>query len=255
MESATRLTELHRTFVLPSPLKESRPREVRLTGGGRALFVVALLLFTSAIGALIGLSQEARRQAENRRALAEHGAMAVGEVTRLWASGDNKQKVVYRFVAEGQTHQGDIKVSAARRRELTVGSPIAVRFLPGTPDVNDLGGTPRSGMPAALAPIAAVIIGAGGALCLWGIGFQRRLLEEGRVAPAIVTGHATQTTQHGKHRSMTYDFPLLSGAIASGKSATSSKPPAIGSVITVIYDPERPQRNKVYPLSLVEPAR
>jgi hypothetical protein len=54
---------------------------------------------------------------------------------------------------------------------------------------------------------------------------------------------------------MTYEFPLLSGAVASGKAGTSAKPPAIGSVICVIYDPESPKRNAVYPLSLVIPAK
>jgi hypothetical protein len=42
--------------------------------------------------------------------------------------------------------------------------------------------------------------------------------------------------------------------VASGKSGTSSKPPAVGTVICVVYDPDRPSRNRVYPLALVKPA-
>ena len=43
--------------------------------------------------------------------------------------------------------------------------------------------------------------------------------------------------------------------MASGKSCASSKPPALGSVVTVVYDPDQPRRNAVYPFSLVKPAR
>jgi hypothetical protein len=253
MDTANQLTEIQRTFVPPARLGESRPRYVRMTRAGRALFVLAILLFIGALGAMIALSREARRKAERRAALVERGVMTTGEVTRLWQSGDNRRKVVYRFQADGRTITGEIKVSAERRRQLEVGAPIAVRYLPGDPRANDLGGRPRSGMPRALGPIVAAGIGTCGALCLLGIRGQRRLLEEGRVAPAIVTGHTVHRTQHGKHRSMTYEFQLLSGAPATGKSGTSSKPPAVGSVITVIYDPDRPRRSRVYPLSLVEP--
>jgi len=103
--------------------------------------------------------------------------------------------------------------------------------------------------------VVATGIAAIGVLCLLGINQERRLLSEGRAAPALVTALKTQSGTHGeKHRSMTYEFPLMSGAVASGKSGTSSKPPAVGSVICIVYDPERPGRNKVYPFGLVRPA-
>jgi hypothetical protein len=76
------------------------------------------------------------------------------------------------------------------------------------------------------------------------------------VASAKVTGHAKHhRSPGGTHPSITFAFPLLMGAVASGKSGASSKPPAIGSAITVVYDPEQPRRNAVYPFSLVKPAR
>jgi hypothetical protein len=53
---------------------------------------------------------------------------------------------------------------------------------------------------------------------------------------------------------MTYDFPLMNGAVRSGSSGTSDKPPAIGGVICIVYDGELPKRNKPYPFSLVTTA-
>jgi hypothetical protein len=257
METSRQLAELQRTFVAPSGLRESRPRDVQLTGGGRALMTVAVLMFAVAIGAFVGLSGEVRRQANDRRALLEHGVTVAGQVTRLWTSGDDRRRVNYRFVVDGRAYNDHTKVSNERRRTLQVGSEILVRYVPADPSINVLEGmTLGGGMPAVLPAVIAALIAAGGSLFLLGIRGQRRLLAEGRVAPAIVTAHHSHSTSHGgKHRSMTYEFPLLSGAVASGKSGTSAKPPAIGSVICVIYDPESPKRNKVYPLSLVTPAR
>jgi hypothetical protein len=174
-------------------------------------------------------------------------------VTRLWKDGDNRRKVAYRFEVEGVSFSGDVDVSSERRRSLAVGDAIDVRFLPDNPRVNDLGGTGRSSLPAVMAPIVALGLSVAGVLCLFAIRGQRRLLEDGRAAPAIVTGHKTISSSRGKHHSMTYDFPLLSGAVATGRANTSSNAPAVGSVITVIYDPERPERSRVYPFSLVRP--
>ncbi len=36
-----------------------------------------------------------------------------------------------------------------------------------------------------------------------------------------------------------------------GRGGERRNPPAIGSTITVIYDPDKPKRNEPYPLQLV----
>jgi hypothetical protein len=92
-------------------------------------------------------------------------------------------------------------------------------------------------------------------LCLFVIQRQRRLLADGRAAPALVTQHNRHRTSHGgTYRTLVYEFPLMSGGVASGKSHTSRTAPEVGSVICIIYDPDSPQRNTVYPMSLVTPA-
>ena len=252
--SSSRLEELQRTFVAPRPLMQSRPRDVTLTGAGRALVTIAMLLLAAAVGVGLAMHGEAQRQASNRRALVEDGVFATSEVTRLWSSGDDRRRVEYRFVVDGRPYSARARVSAERRRTLQVGSPLPVRYVPADPRLNDLGGTPRGGLPVWLSVVTAGGIGGAGLLCLLVIARQRRLLTDGHVAPAIVTAHHRQRSQHGTHRSLTFQFPLLSGRVASGKSGTSSKPPDVGSVICVVYDPDRPSRNRVYPLALVKPA-
>jgi hypothetical protein len=255
MTAPRQLAELQRTSVAPAPLAHSRPRAVGLTAAGRTLVALAMLLFAVAIGAGLGMYREAQRQEGSRRALVADGVMTTGEVTRLWPSGDNGRRVAYRFEVGEQLYAGDIRVSASRRASLEVGSPLSVRYVPANPRVNDLGGEPRIGLPLWLPSVVATILAAAGVLCLLTLNRQRQLLADGRLAQAVVLKHERHHSSHGTQRSMTFEFPLLSGAVASGKTGTSSKPPAVGSVIWVVYDPDQPSRNMVYPPALVRPVQ
>ena len=54
--------DLLRTFVPPTELARSRPRDVHLTAGGRSLVIVAWLCVAGAIAGGVALHREARRQ-------------------------------------------------------------------------------------------------------------------------------------------------------------------------------------------------
>ena len=245
-----------RTDRTTAELTHSRPRDVALTGGGRALVVFAVVLFMAAIGTGVGMYTAAVRHAGERRAILEQGVTTTGVVTRLQSDGDDRRRVGYEFGVNDRVVRGERQVSGARRQTLKVGSPIDVRYLPSDPTANELDGRPRSGIPIALPFVLAPTIAAFGVLCLVRVHRQRRLLSEGRVASATVTGHVKHHSSHGgTHGSITFTFPLLSGAMALGKSGASSKPLALGSVVTIVYDPDQPGRNAVYPFSLVKPAR
>ena len=256
MGTLNKLADLQRTFVAPPRLAISRPRPVQLTAGGRALVIVAALLFVGSVGGGLMLFREAREQAGTERALVDHGVVTAGEVTRLWPSGDDFRRVRYRFVVDGRAYESTGRVSAARRRTFKIGSAIEVRYVTGEPQKNDLGGTSDPSLPIWLPFLVSTAAASMGLLCLFGIQKQRRLLTDGRAAPAIVTSYHRHHTSHGgSHRSLTYEFPLLNGSVATGRSQTSSKAPAVGSVICVIYDPDRPARSMAYPFSLVQPAK
>jgi hypothetical protein len=198
--------------------------------------------------ALFALSN---RQAAHNRDIVARGTRTTGTVTRLWTDGDNRRRVGYRFAVEGRVFDGRARVSDAVRRTLRVGSAVEVRYLPGSPELNDLGGTPRTAVPWPVPLIIGVLAPACGVLCLVGVMRQRRLLAEGSVAWGVVTSVSTHKSQHGSHRTLKYDFTLPSGIKASGKSEASQKSPAVGAPVLVVYEPDVPSRSRPYPFSLV----
>ena len=253
--SPEQVIEASRSFVAPSELSGSRPRDVQLSVGGRFVYAVSLLLFAGALAAAILLSRVSAQQRETRQALDRTGVVTTAEVTRLWRRDDDSW-ASYRFETGGVEYERRTKMRSSRWRALHVGSPIDVRYLPDHPQTSVLAGSEPGALPAFVPFLLAAMLAAGGALILWAINCQRRLLSDGRAAAAIVTDVVThKTSDGGTLRSIRYTFQLLSGAIAKGRSDVSRKPPALGSVICVVYDPDRPRRSRRYPFPFVKTAR
>ena len=253
MDDRARMADLQRTFAVPPELLRSRPRDVTLTVGGKALVGLAIVLLAAALVAGVTLQSVAARQAESWRAFDRHGASVGGEVVRLWrGSGDSKPYwVAYEFDLGGLRYEGRSRLRSAVWRALETGSVIAVRYLPEDPVQNMAASAERRQVPPWLAFLLAALLAGGGVLCLVLLNDQRRLLMEGRAAPALVTAVVTHKTSHGgSHRKLKYTFPLLSGAIAHGQSESPRKPPGVGSAICIVYDPDRPGRSRPYPFPL-----
>lgn len=232
-------------------LGRARPRYVSLTAGGKALVAlsVALLAAAPAAGILIGTA--AARQTTEQRLLDE-GRGAQGRVTRLWRTRGESPKnwVGYEVTVDGQTYRRQVTAPARAWRRLEVGSPLEVRYAPSAPWIqHPRHWSPKRPTPAWLAPLIAAVLVAVGALVTLPIRSQRRLLAEGRATSAIVTSHSK--AEHGQ-KNVHYTFRLLSGANRTGKSGPTKAPPAIGAAVPVLYDPEDPEHNAMYPFSLVE---
>jgi hypothetical protein len=251
------LAELQRAFKPPPGLGWSRPRDVRLTPAGRVVLGVTTALFLVSLVLGAALFRTAERQATEQGALAQHGLESNAEVVRLWrgSSESKRSMVAYRFAVGSHAYDAQAPISLPRWKALQVGAHVHVRYLPSDPTVNLLDGTAPRVMPLWVPWIIGSAVAGLGVAGLLMLRNQLRLLTDGRPAPAIVTRLIKHRSSHGgTHRSITYDFPLLSGATARGRSVAPRKPPAIGSVICVIYDPERPRTSMLYPLPLVQPA-
>jgi hypothetical protein len=71
---------------------------------------------------------------------------------------------------------------------------------------------------------------------------------------AVVTGSRKVQHQHGAYFTVTYEFRLMSGAPRQGSFQAQKNPPAAGTRVLVIYDRERPEHNRRYPLALATAA-
>lgn len=239
---------------LPPGLYRSRPREVRLSGAGRVLAVIAVLLFVSA--PVVGVLMQRRAESERveRDTLLRSGEIATGTVTRLKRDSDNGNKrswVYYQFTADGLTFSDRAKIPVARWRTLSVGDTLPIRHVPGNPAVNAPDGIVPGVLPSALAYVLAGLLLLIGLFCWLSLQFQRRLLSNGRAVIGVVRSVTKQRTQHGPTYRMRYEFPLLNGAMQPGSAQTSAKGPGAGTSIIVLYDDERPKQSRPYPLSLV----
>jgi hypothetical protein len=233
----------------PDGLGYSSLRPVRLTGAGIAMLVLAGAMLLGAVAAGIGLGTTFRRQVKDLRLLQEQGVNTDAQITRVWrSSGKDQQHLVsYRFTVQEREYVARKGVPPRIWQTLRAGSTLSVRFLPSNPKVNhptEWDDTPMpnwvpylvSGELAVIAVVLAIILLK-----------QVRLLTEGRPAPGIVTGH--RRTRNGTV--IRYEFQLMNGATVKGRSQ-SRRPPAIGSPVCVLYDPENPRRNAPYPLCLVK---
>jgi hypothetical protein len=216
-------------------------------------------LVAAAIPIGIHLAVLAGREARESRLLRVEGIETNALVTRLWrARGEGKQPwVAYRFTIQGRTYEREAKAPLQVWKNLRVGAELPVRYVASDPEINQPPNINRRATPIWLPFAVSGALAAAGLLTMRVLQPLRRLLSSGRAAPGLVVQHmAMERSTHGRERGrkFQYEFPLLSGAIARGVSGPSKNPPAIGSIICVLYDPDNPRKNAPYPLSLVRPA-
>jgi len=257
MNTRTQLGELGRHWTPPAGLDRSRPRMVSLTVSGKALLALAVALGLSAMAAGGGLGAIAARQTEESRLLQRDSMVTEGRITKLWrSSGEDKQPwVAYRFIRQGRAYDQNAKIPLRVWKDLRVGSDLPVHYVPFRPDLNYPFDFSKKPMPLWIPFVVAVGLAAGSFLATLPVRRERRLLADGRAAPGLVTHYGK--AEHGSHgaelgRKYYYVFPLLSGAIAKGQAGPIKNPPAIGSTITVLYDPDNPHRNAPHPFSMVK---
>jgi hypothetical protein len=250
------LHKLQRSAPRPVPeLPTSRPRPVRLTGAGWFLAALGMLLLAGAPVAGFWLHARAVRQRALREAIDKEGVRVTAVVSGLTRTRDKSPRyfVNYEYSAAGQLHQRRANVSRTYWMQLRVGSFLTVRYLPADPGRSWLRGQ-EPGTPFWQGPVVALAMIATGMFPWYAIRRQWMLLAEGRAAQAQVTVFKKARQQHGTHYWVSYEFRTMSGATRTGRYDSQESPPATGTTIQVVYNPDRPEHNMPYPLALVRPA-
>ena len=245
------LEEIGSNWTAPDGLGYSGLRPVRLRPPGYAMAVLSVLFLAGGIVLGFVLWNKAQTQEAARQRLDREGVPAPGRIERLWRSGEKSEtlNVSYRFQIQGSERQGSSAAPSKIWRTLRIGDAIEVRYVPGAPSINHPAAWRMQVTPFWLAFLIPAIAGLFAYLMVFQVRRRWRLLMEGRPAPGIVT----KIRRTDKQTAVYYDFRILSGAVRKGRSgARKRSAPAVGSVVCVLYDPENPRRNAVYPFPFVK---
>ncbi len=236
-------------------LPTSRPRPVRLTGTGWFVAVIGMLLLAGAPVAGFWLHATAVRGRALRETIDKEAVAVTAVVSDLTQTrGKNPRYFVnYRYTASGQLHEGRANVSRTSWTKLSAGGSLTVRYLPADPGRSWLRGY-EPGIPFWVGPVAALCLAVIGIFPWYSLRRQWMLLAEGRPAQAQVTVFKKVRHQHGYHYQVSYEFRTMSGATRTGRYNAQKSPPASGTTIQVVYNPDRPEDSMPYPLALVRPA-
>jgi hypothetical protein len=251
----TQLLDLQRRWTPPHGLQHSPPREVGWTAAGWGLATVSAVLIVVGLAAGIGLYVTAARQQDERLRLREHGVDTDGGVTRLWMTKGKQPHhwVEFQFVAGERRVDGRLEVPRRTWSTLQRGSPIPVRYDPSDPAAYALFGRDRRAIDLWVSYLVGLVLAACGCLATVPVISEQRLLADGRPAPGLVTKRYKVHHAHGgSHDEVLYEFLLMNGAARAGKGPGRSL--QVGEPICVLYEPDNPSRNALFPLSLVRPA-
>jgi len=240
------LDSLREQWTPPPELNRSRPRPLQTTASGVFITVLAVFIAGGGIVASVAMRRSALETEAMARRMQAEGQTVEGVVTRLWRTGGKSavNKAAYRFSVDGATYTNTADLSMSHWRELTVGSEIAIRYLPSDPQRNWPEADPPQPVPLWLAIlIGLVFVGLAGVMVSV-MRRERRLLQDGEAAPGVVTGN-----RRAKNNMVFYEFAARGGETRSGRCSRRAIP--AGTAICVLYDPENPSRNVPYPCQFV----
>jgi hypothetical protein len=247
----TDFARLVSNWASPPELGGSPPRPVKLTGTGTALNVLALVMLVGGVLLGIKLSNDAAAQSQTARLLKEQGAETQATVIRLWRGGgkDRPYRLTYQFEVQGRVFHRDSGASRRIWESLTEGSPLRVRYLPADPKLSHPADWESQQIPAWVPLMVPAAFASYTLIIILMLRKQRRLLEDGRAAPAVI--YKVSATKGGK--SVRYNFRSQAGTLEKGSGLMARGLAQNGSVVTIIYDPEKPSRNAPYPFKMVRP--
>ncbi len=243
------LLDLQNNWRAPSDLLSFPiPRPVRMTGQAKMLFGFMVLFQVGAgIFAVFGISA-IQRDREREALLGREGVITQATIMRKWETRGKSTSYYaqYRYEVNGQVYHRQARIPSSAWRQLTPGSEVPARYAPSKPEISRLEvetRTPSWVMFLPFGVFALVIV-----LLPLPVLMQKKLLQSGSPAGAIVT--RVTTVKNGKN--VQYQFLDAGGNQVNGNAMVpASQTPEPGQAITVIYNPDNPKRNTIYPPQMV----
>ena len=230
----------------PYELTRALPREVERTGRGTFMVVMAAIFMLATIPFFLIIHNQRQKQVTRIESLRERGRDTTATVARLYHEGKSSTPMVeYTFDAGVSRVKGQASTPSAVWHALQVGNPLPVRFLAEDPSVNHPSGWTEQPLPVGFEFAIPVLFLLVGGLFAWDVRAEASLLENGVPAPAVVT--KCSRTKGGYV--VRYRFRMKDGTPHKGASQLPQRQEP-GAPLLALYDPEKPRRNKTYPLRL-----
>jgi hypothetical protein len=227
------------------------PRTVTLNDGNDARYaLIVVLLFFVCGGLWLGWKgYDDVQQFKHRAVLRSEGRVVIGEVTGFSFGRYTPMSVVYRFAVNGVTYSGRAlePENLGVGTSLDKGDKIPVRFLSYDPAVNHPDAWEWSLAIGWWFVAFQVFFWAIGGFCLALLMRDRKLARHGSIAAAIVRG----CTPDDRRFRVEYEFRTGDGVLVKGHSDRPDEC-GIGTTVWILYLPQRPRRNDMYPLPLFD---
>jgi hypothetical protein len=234
-------------WTAPRELTRALPRETAMTG--RALFtaVFAAMLLLSSIPVILKLRSNNQHDAARAEALRTQGREASGEIVALWRKSDKSHTpmVTYLFTANGVRLRGDSSVPGEFWEKIRKAGFLPIRYLPSDPSVNHPVAWDPPVEPAWLPFLLPALLAGLGTGLLINLRRHAEVAAEG--VPAV--GVVTKCFRVKGGWAVRYQFRMKDGTAGKGSSQVQRRV-EIGANICVLYLPQNPRRNQMYPMCM-----
>jgi len=235
----------------PRELSRALPRETQISGRGMFNIILGAVFLLAAIALGFFLQNDSKEQTAKTEALHSQGRAVNAEITKLSHQGkDSTPTVSYSFTADGVRMSGQAAVPKDLWNGLQKAGFLLVRYLPSNPRVNHPAAWDQAGVPAWFPFLIPSLWGVGSLLLLNMLRRQAQVAAEGVPAPGVVT----KCFRIKGGWAVRYQFRMKDGTVVKGRDRAYSRLDP-GATVCVLYLPEKPRRNYVYPLCLYRVAQ
>jgi len=237
-------------LTAPSELAGPLPRTVTMNfdGDARYLLIIVLLFFVGGGIWLAWKGYDDVQQFRDRASLRSDGRDIVGAVTGLSYPRHGPASVHYKFTFNGVTYSGNAEEpTEGPGTSLNKSDRILVRLLPSNPAVNHPISWEWSPAIGWVWVAFQIFFWGMGGVALVFLCRDRTLARKGNVASGIVTSGVAKD----KYFHIEYEFRTTDGAPMNG-NADRKEEREVGAGVWVLYLPQRPRRNDLYPLLLFD---
>ena len=231
----------------PPELNRALPRETQITGRGMFNIILGSVFFVASVGLGVWLHNDEIKQAAQTASLHAQGQEVNAEIRRLWHEGKSSTPMVsYTFTANGGVRiTGQASVPKDLWPNLQKAGFLLVRYLPSNPTANHPAAWDRPALPEWFPYLIPSVWAIGSIVLLMIPRRQGKVAAEGVPAAGVVTkcfrikgGWAAR-----------YQFRMNDGTVLKGRDRVYSRVEP-GSTVCVLYLPDNPRRNYLYPLCL-----